>query len=75
MSRRPLTDEEEAVVRYIRSDDPPATQPVPPLISEALRRIVESANPVDVLRHEYRAISELTLRYDLEQGLVLEART
>ena len=74
MSRRPLTDEEEAVVRYIRSVDLPATQPVPRLFSDPLRRIDEAANPVDVLRHEYRAMSELTLQHDLERGLVVEAR-
>ena len=74
MTTTPITDEELAFVRYIWSTDPPATEPVPHLLTDALRRIFESSNPVDTLRREYRSVVELTRRHDLEGSTDLEAR-
>jgi hypothetical protein len=68
-----LTDDERAVIEYIRSSEPPATQPAPPLLTESLRRIVEAGNQVDALRQELRRVAEISLRYDIERGVVTEA--
>jgi hypothetical protein len=68
-----LTDDERAVIEYIRSSEPPATQPVPPLLTESLRRIVGAGNQVDALRQEYRRVADIALRYDVERGAVIEA--
>ncbi len=67
MKTKPLTDDELALVRYIRTTDPPATEPVPALLTDSLRRIVESANPADALRLEYRHVFELALRQRAER--------
>jgi hypothetical protein len=67
MTMKPLTDDEVALIRYILATEPPGTEPVPPLLTDSLRRIVESANPADALRHEYRNVFELALRLDAER--------
>ena len=72
MMTRQLTDDELAMVQYIRSADPAATQPVPRLLTESLRRITQSANPVDTLRQEFDSVVELALRYDMQQGTISE---
>jgi hypothetical protein len=40
-------------------------------LTDSLRRIVESANPIDALRHEVRAACELTRRHDLERRAII----
>lgn len=68
VSTKPLTEDELAIVRYVRATDPPATEPTPPYISDSLRRILESPNPVDTLRNEYRYVAELCIRREAQPG-------
>jgi hypothetical protein len=68
MTTKPLTDDERAVIRYIWSADPPATEPVPRFLTDSLRRIVQSADPIDTLRNEYRTVGDLVRRHEIERG-------
>ena len=68
MSSRLTEDDEKAFIRYLWATNPPATEPVPKVLVDSLRRIVESANPVDTLRHEFRYAVELSFRYYAEGG-------
>lgn len=72
MKTTPLSEEERELVRFIRSADPPATEPVPRLLTESLRRIARAANQLDALRLEFRAVADLALRDEVERGVRVE---